>query len=104
MSKVKIKVSSFNHILLDKAIGQIVSVAIQNGGNVCGPVPMPTKHKRFALNRSPHVNKKSREVLYLHTHTKFVIISADSGSGTLKSLQSINLEPGIGIKLKTLQD
>ena len=103
MRVVKIKVSAFDSLILDKCVGEIVSVAIKNGGNVQGPIPMPTKHKRHVVNRSPHIDKKSREVLFLHIHTRLLMIEADESTDVLKHLQSIQIQPGIGIKVETIK-
>lgn len=102
MSTVKIKLFSFDYKLLDKCAGEIFSMVSSCGGKIRGPIPFPIKSKRFVVNRSPHIDKKSREVYYIHTHVRVIYINASSDSDLMKSLQSIEIKAGIGIEVKNL--
>ncbi|QED22932.1 30S ribosomal protein S10 [Candidatus Deianiraea vastatrix] len=103
MIVMKVKVSAFDSDLLDKCVGEILSVVFQSGGIVNGPIPLPTKHKRYVLNRSPHIDKKSREVLYLNTHTRAIYITTD-GENTMQHIKDINIPNGIGVTVKIVKN
>lgn len=102
MNIVKVKVSSFYNDLLDKFVGEISSAVFQSGGTMHGPIPMPTKQKRFVINRAPHVNKKSREVYYIRTHSRVLYIYSSGSKNVLQEIQNIAIAPGIGVDVKVV--
>ncbi len=59
--RIRLKLKSYDHRLLDKAVKQIVLTARRTGAQLMGPVPLPNKRRCFTVLRSPHVDKKSRE-------------------------------------------
>jgi small subunit ribosomal protein S10 len=59
--KIRIKLKSFDHMLVDKSAAKIVDTVKATGAKVVGPIPLPTNKKIFTVNRSTFVNKKSRE-------------------------------------------
>jgi len=97
-SKIKVKISSFDNVLLNKSCNEIIEVAKQSNSIIKGPIFLPTKISRYVVNRSPHIDKKSREVLFLHTHSRLIYIDVNN-TDVLKSLQSIKIQPGVGIKV-----
>ena len=61
MNKIRIKLKSYDHNLLDKSTERIVKTAKDTGALILGPIPLPTKKSVITVNRSVHVDKKSRE-------------------------------------------
>ena len=69
-AKIRIKLKSFDHRLLDRSTVEIVDTAKRTGARIAGPVPLPTKINRYCVLRSPHVNKNSREHFEMRTHNR----------------------------------
>jgi hypothetical protein len=59
--KIRIRLKAYDYRVLDQSVGEIVETVKRTGGRVAGPIPLPTHIERFTVNRSPHVDKKSRE-------------------------------------------
>jgi len=72
--KIRIKLRSYDHNLVDKSTEKIVKTVRNSGAIVTGPIPLPTEKKIFTVLRSPHVNKKSREQFQLRTHKRMIEI------------------------------
>ena len=66
--KIRIRLKGYEHRALDNSATEIVGTAKRTGSEVKGPIPLPLKIKKFTVNRSPHVNKKSREQFEQRTH------------------------------------
>ena len=66
--KIRIRLKSFDHRLVDRSALEIVDTAKRTGARVCGPIPLPTKKERFTILISPHVNKDARDQYELRTH------------------------------------
>jgi small subunit ribosomal protein S10 len=58
---IRIRLKAFDHRVLDASTKEIVSTAKRTGAGVRGPIPLPTRFERYTVNRSPHIDKKSRE-------------------------------------------
>ena len=97
---VRIILKAFDHRALDLSAQQIVDAAERSGSVVVGPVPLPTKLKRFCVIRSPHVDKDSREHFEIRTHKRLVDI-LDPNSRTLESLSRLNVAAGVDFTIKT---
>ena len=97
---VRIILKAYDHRALDLSAQQIVDAAERSGSVVVGPVPMPTKLKRFCVIRSPHVDKDSREHFEIRTHKRLVDIM-DPNSRTLETLSRHNVAAGVDITIKT---
>ena len=65
---IRIRLKAFDHRLLDQSTREIVNTAKRTGAEVKGPIPLPTRIEKFTVNRSPHVDKKSREQFEIRTH------------------------------------
>ena len=76
--KIRIKLKSFDHTLVDKSAEKIVKAVKATGAVVSGPIPLPTKIERFTVLRSPHVNKKAREQFQLCTYKRLIDIFSSS--------------------------
>ena len=93
---IRIRLKAFDHRLLDLSTKEIVHTAKRTGANVRGPIPLPTRIEKFTVNRSPHVDKKSREQFEIRTHKRLI----DIYSPNVKLLDSIHLPAGVDIKIK----
>ena len=79
-SKIRIKLTAFDHRVLMESVEEIVKTAKRTGADVVGPVRLPTMIKKFTVNRSPHVDKKSREQFEIRNHKAVVDIVNPKGS------------------------
>ena len=71
---IRIRLKSFDHNILDRSSIDILQTAKRTGAKVIGPIPMPSKIERVTVNKSPHVDKKSREQFELRTHIRMMDI------------------------------
>jgi small subunit ribosomal protein S10 len=97
--KVRIVLKAYEHQLLDQSALQIVETAERTGAVVVGPVPLPTKIKRWCVIRSPHVDKDSREHFELRTHKRLVDI-VNPNSKTIDALTRLQMPAGVDISIK----
>lgn len=96
---IKISLKSFDNNILNKAIGEIISTVRRTGATIKGPVPLPTKIKKFTVIKSPHVNKDSREQFEIRSYKRLVIIIPTLQ--TVDALMKLNLSAGVDIKMST---
>ncbi len=104
MSKVKdqrirIRLRAFDHKLLDHSALEIVDTAKRTGASILGPIPLPTKREIFTVNRSPFIDKKSREQFQLKTHQRIMDI-LNPTSKTIDALKRLNLPAGVDVEIK----
>lgn len=98
--KIKIRMEAYDHEILDKCALDIVDTAKKTGARVSGPIPLPTKIERYTVNRSPHVDKKSREQFEIRTHKRLIYIS-ERTSKTVDALTQLTMPAGVEIRIKT---
>jgi small subunit ribosomal protein S10 len=96
---IKISLKSFDNNILNKAITEIVSTVRRTGATIKGPVPLPTKIKKFTVIKSPHVNKDSREQFEIRSYKRLLIIIPTLQ--TVDALMKLNLSAGVDIKMST---
>jgi len=96
---IRIRLKAFDHRVLDGSTREIVNTAKRTGARVRGPVPLPTEIERFTVNRSPHVDKKSREQFELKTHKRLIDI-LDSRPQTVDALTKLDLPAGVDVEIK----
>jgi small subunit ribosomal protein S10 len=96
---IRIRLKAFDHRALDQSAREIVSTAKRTGADVRGPVPLPTRIEKFTVNRSPHVNKKSREQFEIRTH-KRVLDIVDPTPQTVDALMKLDLSAGVAVEIK----
>ncbi len=99
MEKIRIRLQSFDHRLLDQSVKEIVIKAKRTGAHVSGPIPLPTRINRFCVLRSPHVDKKSREHFEMRTHKRLLDIS-EYNNETIEELQKLDLPAGIDVEIR----
>lgn len=97
--KIRIKLKGFDHKLVDQAAEQIVETVERTGAVVSGPVPLPTRIKKFSVIRSPFIDKISQEQFEIRTHKRLIDI-IETSSKTIDSLTSLNLPAGVEIDIK----
>lgn len=97
--KIRIRLRAFDHAVLDASTRDIVSTAKRTGAEVCGPVPLPRKMNRFTVNRSPHIDKKSREQFEIRTHKRLIDI-VDPTPQTVDALMKLDLAAGVDVEIK----
>ncbi len=97
--KIRIKLKSFDHMLIDKSAKKIVETVSSTGARVNGPIPLPTNKKIFTVNRSTFVNKKAREQFELNSFSRLLDIY-DSTQKTVDSLMKLELPSGVEVEIK----
>jgi small subunit ribosomal protein S10 len=96
---IRIRLKAFDHRLLDQSTREIVNTAKRTGAQICGPIPLPTRIEKFTVNRSPHVDKKSREQFEIRTH-KRVLDIIDPTPQTVDALMKLDLAAGVDVEIK----
>ena len=97
--KIRIKLKSYDHMLVDKSASTIVDTVKATGAKVNGPIPLPTSKKIFTVNRSTFVNKKSREQFELDSYVRLLDID-DSNAKTVDALMKLELPSGVEVEIK----
>jgi small subunit ribosomal protein S10 len=97
--KISIRIKSFDHALIDQSTGDIVKTAMNTGAEVVGPIPLPTRRTLITVNRSPHIDKKSREQFELKIHKRLIEIY-NSKPQTVNALTKLELPAGVDIEIK----
>ncbi|HRI46971.1 MAG: 30S ribosomal protein S10 [Ignavibacteriaceae bacterium] len=97
--KIRIKLKSYDHILIDKSTEKIIKTVRSTGAVVSGPIPLPTKKTIYTVLRSPHVDKKSREQFETRSHKRIIDIH-NSSAKTIDSLSKLDIPAGVDIEIK----
>lgn len=97
--KVKIRLKAYDHRVLDKAAGKIVETIKRTGGEVSGPVPLPTEIEKFTVLKAVHKDKDSREQFEMRTHKRLIEIKNPSKE-TIDALTHLDLPSGVDINIK----
>ena len=97
---IRIKLKSFDHKILDQAAQQIVEALERTGAITVGPVPLPTRIKKFSVIRSSFIDKDSQEQFEVRTHKRIIDI-VETTSKTIDALTNLNLPSGVGIDIKS---
>ena len=99
MNRIRIRLKAYDHILLDKSMEKIVKTAKNTGALILGPIPLPTKRSIYTVNRSVHVDKKSREQFEVRTHKRLLYI-LDTTPQTMDALMRLDISAGVDIAIK----
>ena len=97
--KIRIKLQAYEHRILDQSVAEILNTARRTGSVVAGPIPLPTRIERMAVNRSPHVDKKSMDQFEIRTHKRLMDIIKPTAK-TVDELKKLNLPAGVDISIK----
>ena len=98
-TKVNVKLQSFEHKSLDNACMKIVETVKRTGGEVSGPVPLPTEVEKITILRAVHKYKDSREQFEMRTHKRLIVINNPSKE-TIDALQHLEIPSGVDIQIK----
>ena len=99
--KIRIKLKAYDHKILDNAVTKIVETVGRTGGDIVGPVPLPTEIAKFTILRAVHKYKDSREQFERRTHKRLIDIKSPSKE-TIDALAHLDLPSGVDIKIKTI--
>ena len=97
--RIRIKLKSYDHNLVDKSAEKIVKTVKTTGAVVSGPIPLPTHKRIYTVLRSPHVNKKAREQFELCSHKRVLDIYSTT-SKTVDALMKLELPSGVEVEIK----
>ena len=97
--RIRIKLKSFDHMLVDKSAAKIVETVKSTNAKVNGPIPLPTRINKFTVLRSPHVNKKSREQFELSSYKRLIDIYSSTAK-TVDALMKLELPSGVEVEIK----
>ena len=97
--RIRIKLQSYDHNLVDKSAEKIVKTVRSTGAVVTGPIPLPTHKRIFTVLRSPHVNKTSRDQFEIRTHQRLMDI-IDPTDKTVDALMKLDLPAGVDVEIK----
>ena len=96
---IRIRLKAFDHRILDSSAHEIVNTAKRTGADVRGPIPLPSRIERFTVNRSPHVDKKSREQFEIRTFKRLLDIVSPTPQ-TVDALMKLDLAAGVDVEIK----
>ena len=99
--KIRIKIKAYDHRILDTAAKKIVETVKRTGGEISGPVPLPTEVEKFTILRAVHKYKDSREQFEMRTHKRLIDIKNPSKE-TIDALAHLDLPSGVDIQIKTI--
>jgi small subunit ribosomal protein S10 len=97
--KIRIRLKAFDYRILDQSATEIVDTARRTGAKIAGPIPLPTAIARYTVNRSPHIDKKSREQFEMRTHKRLLDI-LEPTSQTVDALMKLELPVGVDVEIK----
>jgi len=97
--KIRIRLKAFDHRMLDVSAAEIVNTAKRTGARVKGPVPLPRRINRITVNRSPHIDKKSREQFEIRTFKRLIDIIEPTAQ-TVDALMKLDISSGVDVEIK----
>ena len=98
-SKIRIKLRSFDHKVIDSSARQIIEVVLRYGAEISGPVPLPTEIHKYTVNRSSFVHKDAREQFEMRVHKRLIDI-LNPNQKVVDALMNLNLPAGVDIEIK----
>ncbi len=101
MSKIRIRLKAYDHRILETAVVRIIETVKRTGGNISGPVPLPTEVQKFTVLRAVHKYKDSREQFEMRTHKRLIDIK-DPSKETMDAIAHLDLPSGVEIDIKTI--
>ena len=99
IQKIRIKLKSYDHTLIDQSAERIVEVAKRTGALVSGPIPLPTEKEIVTILRATHKYKDSREQFERHTHKRLIDI-INASPKTVDAMSKLELPAGVEIEMK----
>lgn len=95
--KIRIRLKSFDHRLIDVSIKEIVDTAKRTGAQVIGPIPLPTRKERFTILTSPNNDKDARDQYEIRTHMRLLDVVANAA--TVDALMKLDLAAGVDVQI-----
>lgn len=96
---IRIRLNAFDHRILDETSEKIIDTAERSGAVIHGPIPLPTKIKKFTVNRSTFVHKTARDQFEMRIHRRLIDLT-ETTMKTMESLQDLSLPAGVDIEIK----
>ena len=100
-SKIRIKIKAYDHKIIDQSAKQIVETAERTGADFSGPIPLPTEIRKYTVNKSTFVHKKSRDQYEMRIHKRLIDIM-NPVAKTIDNLTNLNLPAGVDIEIKMM--
>lgn len=97
--RLRVKLKSYDHRVLDEAAGKIIDTALATGAKIIGPIPLPTKRSLMAIKESPFTDKDAQEHYEILVHKRLIDI-LDPSPRTVDSLGNLDLPAGVSIEIK----
>ena len=97
--KIRIRMEAYDHQALDSSAREIADHAKRTGAVVAGPIPLPTRREVYTVNRSPFIDKKSREQFEIRTHKRLIDIFEPTPQ-TVDALMKLDLPAGVDVEIK----
>jgi small subunit ribosomal protein S10 len=97
--KIRIKLKAYDYRILDKAVAEIVDSAKHTGASIAGPIPLPTRVHKHTVQKSVHVDKKSREQFEMRVHKRLLDI-LETTQQTVDALGKLNLPAGVDVEIR----
>ncbi len=97
--RIRVRLKAYDARVVDRSVEKIIDTAVRTGAKVIGPIPLPTRRERFTVIRSPHIDKRSREIFEILTHKRLIDIEEPTDK-TLEELGNLDLPAGVGIEIK----
>ena len=101
--KIRIKIKSFDHKVIDEAARLILETAEKTGAIVMGPIPLPTDIEKFTVLKSTFVHKNARDQYEMRTHKRLIDIT-ETTSATIEELSNLSLPSGVDIEIKMIME
>ncbi len=97
--KIRMRLKAYDYKLLDQSVLEIVETAKRTGAKIAGPIPLPTEINKYCVNRSPFIDKKSREQFEIRTHKRLLDI-LEPTQHTVDALMKLDLSAGVNVEIK----
>ena len=98
-NRIQVNLKAYDPRTIDQAASKIVETIKRTGGEVSGPVPLPTKVEKVAILRAVHKYKDSREQFEMRTHKRLIVINNPS-KDTIEAMTRLDLPSGVEINIK----
>jgi small subunit ribosomal protein S10 len=97
--RIRIRLKSYDHRLIDETSQKLVDAAVKTGASILGPIPLPTKNEIYVVNKSPFIDKDSREHFGMRIHKRLIDILNPTNQ-TIDSLMHLELPAGVEVSVK----
>ena len=97
--RIRVRLKAYDSRVIDTSCQQILDTAVRTGAKVVGPIPLPTDHEHFSVNKSPFTDKDAREDFQIKTHKRLIDISEPTDK-TIDQLAHLELPAGVDIEIK----